>query len=380
MIIPGLPGLAASIIILWYFFSGHLLDWNSALALSIELGLLALGYAICWLGMSAAARNTRRQAAHLRAILNKVSDGVLTLDMQGHFVSANPALLKMIPEDHLRQINATPLEETIRWRQTVFSVTSVDVPEVGSVLIFRDETRHHETERAKDALLATVSHELRTPLGVVMNYLELMLMLSQKGKIDPAQFSEYLLRSLESSRRLTRLVNDIIDQAQFEAGMIKINEQVFNLHTFLENTLAMVDLQVKEKHLSSSLIIAPYVPLEIFGDPIQLRKVLLNLLDNAIKFTKQGEIKIQTSLCNKQTLCISIIDSGSGILPAQLPDVFKPFLRASNYAAREHRGIGLGLSITQQIVVRMGGEISVLSTPGVGSAFIISLPLKSFET
>jgi len=244
------------------------------------------------------------------------------------------------------------------------------------VLVFRDETRRYETERAKEALLATASHELRTPLGVVMNYLELLMMLNQTGKNDEAQFSQYLLRALENSRRLLRLVNDILDQAQLEAGVVQLREQRFSPRELLENVLAIMETPLQEKRLSVELAVAPNVPTEISGDPARLRKALLNLLDNAIKFTPQGGVKVRASASGGDVLLIEVADSGSGISPARLPDVFEPFRRASDYAEREHQGAGLGLAIARQTVMRMGGEISVVSTPGVGSTFTIRLPFK----
>ncbi|MGC1374925.1 MAG: histidine kinase dimerization/phospho-acceptor domain-containing protein, partial [Anaerolineales bacterium] len=132
---------------------------------------------VSWLGMSIAnnaIREARRHAANNEAILKNIADGVLVLNPQGNFLSANPALLKMIPADELNEIIAKPLDKTIHWKRKIFSVSVSAVPEIGTVAVFRDETRRHETEQARDALLATASHELRTPLTAVMNYLEML--------------------------------------------------------------------------------------------------------------------------------------------------------------------------------------------------------------
>jgi len=376
-VIFSLPGLVASSLLLAAVLLGRAtLGPRESLALLIEMALLALAGGLCWLAMAQAARDAHCRRATLRAVLDHINDGVLNLDQEGQFLSTNPALRKMIPEEHLRQMNGLPLEETLRWKQTVFSVIAAPVPGVGSVLVFRDETRRYETERAKEALLATASHELRTPLGVVMNYLELLMMLNQTGKNDEAQFSQYLLRALENSRRLLRLVNDILDQAQLEAGVVQLREQRFSPRELLENVLAIMETPLQEKRLSVELAVAPNVPTEISGDPARLRKALLNLLDNAIKFTPQGGVKVRASASGGDVLLIEVADSGSGISPARLPDVFEPFRRASDYAEREHQGAGLGLAIARQTVMRMGGEISVVSTPGVGSTFTIRLPFK----
>lgn len=343
---------------------------------TIALFAIAL---LCWLAMSIAnqaIRDARRQAANIETILNSIADGVLVLDLEGRFISANQALLKMIPEDNLREINTKPLEETMQWKRTVFSVRVSPVPGEGSVIIFRDETRRHETERAKDALLATASHELRTPLGAVMNYLELLQMLTEIGKVNTKKFSEHLGRALENSKRLQRLVNDILDQAQIQAGVLEFNEQPFDLRALLEKTHRLLEVLLKEKELSYTLTIAPDVPMEINGDPERLHQVLVNLIGNAIKFTHQGGIQVSIFLRDKENLSIEVIDTGPGIPDEQLPDIFEAFRRGSNYAQREQQGAGLGLSIAKEIVTHMGGKISVASVFGAGSTFTVSLPIK----
>ncbi|MGC1378459.1 MAG: ATP-binding protein [Anaerolineales bacterium] len=337
---------------------------------------------LCWLAMSIAnqaIRDARRQTANIEAILNGITDGVLVLDRDGGFISANRALLKMIPEDKLREMNSKPLEETIQWKRTVFSVTASAIPGVGSVVIFRDETRRHETERAKDALLATASHELRTPLGAVMNYLELLMMLNEMGQVNTAKFQEHLTRALENCKRLLNLINDILDQAQFQAGVLELKQQIFNLPALLEKSRQPLDALLKEKGLSYELNIFPGVPAEISSDPDRMQQMLWNLISNAVKFTNQGGITVNVSLLRTDTLCIEVIDTGPGIPDEQLPDIFEPFRRGSNYAQREHQGAGLGLSIAREIVARMGGEISVSSALGVGSTFIVFLPLMQAQ-
>ncbi|MGC1377071.1 MAG: PAS domain-containing sensor histidine kinase [Anaerolineales bacterium] len=339
--------------------------------------LLVVAGLLCWLGMDLALRDARRQKAHLAAVLENISDGVLTLDEQGNFVSANPALLKMIPEDRLREMNENPLEETIQWQRAVFSVRAAPVDEAGSVVIFHNETRRHETEQAKDALLATVSHELRTPLSVIMNYLELLLMLTEQGKMDTARFTKHLNHAIESCKRLLRLINAMLDQAQLQTGPAQIKKQAFNLPSLLNKTLDLMEARLTKKQLLFELKTARNVPAEMIGDPEQLRKVLVNLLDNAIKFTDRGGVLVRVSLPDKETLCIEVTDTGPGIPPEQLPDIFEPFRRGSDYVEREHQGAGLGLSIAKQRVTSMGGQISVASTLKVGSTFTICLPLES---
>ena len=309
--------------------------------------------------------------------MKNIADGVLVLDLQGNVLSANPALLKMIPADELNEIIAKPLGKTIHWKRKVFSVSVSAVPEIGTVAVFRDETRRHETERARDALLATASHELRTPLTAVMNYLEFIQVLIRTGKINTDEFNEHVARALENVKRLQGLVNDILDQAQIQAGVLNLKHEPFNLRSLIEKAHQLLEMLLEEKNLSYELAVAPDVPAEISGDANRLNQVLINLLGNAIKFTNQGGIRVNVSMPLKERLSIEVVDSGPGIPPEQLPDIFEPFRRGSNYVQRERQGVGLGLSIAKEIVTRMGGEISVSSEPGNGSVFTILLPMEA---
>lgn len=343
------------------------------------LELIAVAF-ISWLGMSIAnnaIRDARRHAANNEAILKSIADGVLVLNQQGKLISANPALLKMIPEEGLSELLEQPLGKTVQWQRKIFSVTVSDVPGIGTVAVFRDETRRHETERARDALLAVASHELRTPLTAVMNYLEMLQMLIKMDRINSQDFNNHIERALENLKRLHGLVNNILDQAQIQAGVLTLKHERFNLHILIQKAYQLLETLLIEKHLSYQLVVAPDVPAEIKGDANRLHQVLVNLIGNAIKFTNQGGIRVNVSMPVKKKLAIEVADSGLGIPPEQLPDIFEAFRRGSNYAQRERQGAGLGLSITKEIITRMGGEISVSSEPGRGSIFTILLPMES---
>ncbi len=358
---------------------------NGSINYYVMLTLVFIAF-ISWLGMSIANRairdarhhadEARRHAANLQAILNSIVDGVLVLDLNGNFVSANPALLKMISETDLREMSIKSFNKTMKWKQKIFAITASPVLGVGSVVVFRDETRRHETERAKDALLAIASHELRTPLTVIMNYLELLIMLTETNKINSAQFKEYLRSALESSKRLHNLVRNILDQAQIQAGMLQLKYAKFNLPAMVEKVGQFLEVLRNQKGLSYTFSIAPDVPTEINGDAERLRQVLINLIGNAIKFTSQGSIQVHILLEQKEKIAIEVTDTGPGIPEEQLPDIFEAFRRGSNYAQREQQGAGLGLSIAKEIISNMGGHIAVRSAMGLGSTFTIFLPLK----
>ena len=343
------------------------------------VGELSMTAFIAWLGMTIANRaihDARREAANLQAIYNHVADGVLVLNPQGKFLSANPALLKMIPQEELEEISAQPLGDTLLWKRKVFSVHASPVPEMGTVAVFRDETRRHETERARDALIATASHELRTPLAAAMNYLELLLTLVRLERVNTSEFKEHLTRALENSRRLQQLVDNILDQAQIQAGVLELKRQPFDLSALLEKSRQLLDTLIRQKQLAYQLSISPEVPVQIIGDAERLQQVLVNLIGNAVKFTDHGGVEVRVSVAGHEKLSIQVTDSGPGIPPEQLPDIFEAFRRGSDYAQRERQGAGLGLSIVKEIVNRMGGEISAASEPGRGATISVLLPLE----
>jgi signal transduction histidine kinase len=322
-------------------------------------------------------KHNQNQTANHEAVLNNIADGVLVLDLQGNFLSANPALLRMISEEDLRGIIAVPLKKTIKWQRKIFSVTAAPVPDVGTVAVVRDETRRNEIERAKDSMLAAASHELLTPLTVVMNYIELLIVLTRMGRANTDIFIEHLNRALENSQRLHRLVLAILDQAQIQAGRLVLKKQPFNLPRLFETTRQLLDSLITQKGLSYELIIHPDVPDEILGDANRLQQVLVNLIGNAIKFTAQGGIRVSVRWTDAETLLIAVTDTGPGIPSEQLPDIFEAFRRGSDYAHREHQGAGLGLSIVKEIVALMGGRISVSSEEGVGSVFTVVIPVAA---
>jgi len=283
----------------------------------------------------------------------------------------------MIPKEGLEHILTETLGDSIEWKHRVFSIHASAVPEIGTVSVFRDETRRHETERARDALLATASHELRTPLAATMNYIELLSMLVKLDKVDTAEFKQHLARALENCKRLQQLVDNILDQAQIQAGALQLKHEPFDLHALLEKARQLLDVFITQKKLSYRLSIDPQVPAKIRGDAERLQQVLVNLIGNAVKFTDHGGVDVRVSASADDLLSIQVADTGAGIPPEQLPDIFEPFRRGSNYAQRERQGAGLGLSIVREIVERMGGQISASSEPGHGSTFTVTFPVEA---
>jgi PAS domain S-box-containing protein len=230
---------------------------------------------------------------------------------------------------------------------------------------------------AKSQFLANVSHELRTPLNGILGYAQIL-----NG--DPAlvgtqqQAVETILRSGE---HLLLLINDILDLSKLEAGQVVIYTNDFLLSDFLQMLLDIISIRARQKGLSLNKELSEDLPLLINTDEKRLRQILLNLLSNAVKFTKRGGVtfKVDTvppvqaglPLPNQVLLRFEVIDTGIGIAPEEHQTIFESFTQIGGPT-----GTGLGLAITRQLVMMMGGTISLDSTPGEGSAFTVELPVR----
>lgn len=226
--------------------------------------------------------------------------------------------------------------------------------------------------------MATVSHELRTPLASIMGYAELLRQMLKMGMVDPIKIDEMAGRMLVNAARLKALVSDLLDRAQIEAGAIKIKSEPFSVHKLLENIDFLMRGLATEKELELTLDVGE-IPTQVVGDHDRLHQVMVNLVGNAVKFTDPGGKVLVRVSQDASTLVIDVEDTGAGIPAEQIPDIFEPFRRGSNYATRRHQGAGLGLSISKQLITLMGGSISVRSRVGEGTAFRVTLPLITSE-
>lgn len=229
-----------------------------------------------------------------------------------------------------------------------------------------------EVDKMKDEFIAMASHELRSPLTAIKGYIDLVLE-ELKDKIDKNS-QEKLARVAISANRLDDLVSDLLDVSRIEQGRIKLSCQPLDLQKIIQEILKEFELQAQEKKLQ--LIYqapsekSPYV----LADIDKLKQVLVNLISNAIKFTPQGQIVISTAL--KQNMVqIKVKDTGLGLSAEEQKKIFQKFSRLSKEQTAHIPGTGLGLWITKQLVEMMKGKISVESMEGVGSQFIVSLPL-----
>lgn len=351
-----------------------------------------------------------------RAVFDSLSDAVIVLDPHLRVVELNPAALDLFNLKE-NEVIGKPFQATFRpyiqldesslkkhgyhrelvvenydgpifWLDLFVSTLRDSAGQGGGhIVTLRDVTNIKENESAlaiardqamqagnfKTQLLANVSHELRTPLGVILGYTDLMVRKSY-GELNEKQLT-VLGRIKDSTQYLDGLVSELLDQAQLDSGKLKLAETPFEPREVLGKTCNQLSVLAEAKKLEFSAEISNDMPISIIGDSQRLKQILVNLISNAVKFTEEGGITVKIYKSAPNEWKMQVTDTGPGIPPESVKTIFEPFKQLPEANRILRKGYGLGLSITNQLIRLMGGNVALESQLGVGTTFTATMPL-----
>ena len=347
----------------------------------------------------------KRAESELEATLESIADGVIVFDAAGRATVANTAATDLlgIHEDEIigsdirgvmvgivaqveqavisAALESNPLPHPnikIPWGQKTLSVSAAPVcldsgEVIGSVAVFRDFTHEAEVDRMKSTFVSIASHELRAPLNAILGYAE-MLREGVFGSLADEQH-DAVKRVLANTNQMMSLANNLLDQARMEAGQLSLTLTTFSPTSLVDGVRDMMEITAQTKNLDLVSHVADDVPPTITGDFQRLQQILVNLTNNAIKFTDEGKVALRAYMLAPDHWALAVSDTGCGISEEGQKIIFEPFRRGEE-VAHKYGGAGLGLSIAKQLVELMGGEIQLESKVGEGSTFTVVLPVQ----
>lgn len=366
------------------------------------------------------ARDLEESEARQRALLSAIPDLILRMDSDGNFLDVKPGIQSPVNNpDQLRGINIykTAFPDAIKNRITqtihdaiesgdmqyiefkmprdnemryyeerivksaksevICTVRDITERKLSEHALIEARKRAEESSKSKEAFLANMSHEIRTPMNAIVGMSHLL----KKTRLNQEQ-REYLDAIQASSDNLLVIINDILDISKIEAGKLKIENIGFDVRHMIENLIRSVKYKADEKNITLHKEVDENIPQILIGDPYRLHQILINLVNNAIKFTGKGFVSIKCFLKqemdeNIYNIAFEVEDTGVGIDQDKIDTIFESFNQEDSSTSRKYGGTGLGLSITRKLVNMFGGTIHVVSKKDKGSVFYFNIDLPS---
>ena len=386
---------AISVIFLAYSW---MTDFRFFSPLTVIMFYLFAGiFSMIFRSLEKSTSQVRREAAQSQAILSQLRGGFMLLDKDYCVLRSNKATASVFPrvaegrsvfdvirdpnvdiqpedlETLTNNLNSDGVEAQIKIAGRYFFVRSKTIPTTENHIVFlRENTAEVELNRLKDTTLAMVSHELRTPLTAIRGHAELAMSAPHTAVSNAA-------RILLNTQQLLAMVENILSQTRLRTGKIENNPTATNINELFSLVKSMLSAEAKEKHLEFTWTISEGMPAAVMIDKTLLQQILINLANNAIKFTpKEGHVRVTAFRSDDAEWSISVKDSGVGIPASKRSEIFNEFFQAHENTSvydRPHQGTGLGLSIVKGLVTRMGGKLKLVSTEGEGTEFFVAFPL-----
>ncbi len=293
----------------------------------------------------------------LEVVRNTAVEDMIARIITGKQQLATEEIAVHAPEEKILKVNGVPIMRNNKLE--------------GAILVFHDITELRRLEKMRQDFVANVSHELRTPISSIKGYAETLL---DGALADKDNAKEFISIICQDADRLASLINDLLDLSKIESGKLKMSFEALDPGVLIKRAITVIDNQAKAKSISLKVNIPQSLP-KIKADETRFSQVMINLLDNAIKYSAEGSVAVISAQVVDNVLQIDLSDTGIGISEEDLPRIFERFYRADKARSRELGGTGLGLSIVKHIVSAHGGQVWVKSKLGVGSTFSFTIPL-----